>query len=251
MRDFTNLTRQAKQATAQRAWQNYLASNQFILRSNQIERSDRECLEERGLLTKIVKGWHIVFPSANESEKIAIWKSSFWIFCREYLNDRFGEDWCLSADNSLLLHVGNWKIPDHAVVVARGATNRFVRLLYDSTLYSSNHTLPEPDDIEICRGLRIYRLEPALVNATPEFYLNNSDDARRLLLQIVDRGLNVERIVSGDNLSGIGRLIGALEATGDEHSAQALRAGMRRAGRTLRICNPFSGQFGWKRPISP
>ena len=52
------------------------------------------------------------------------WYASFWRFCAAYLEERFGAEWCLSPEQSLSLHAGNWTVPRQLVVRSPGARNK-------------------------------------------------------------------------------------------------------------------------------
>jgi hypothetical protein len=59
-----------------------------------------------------MKGWLMSSsPSAREGDSTP-WYASFWEFCARYCQDRFGEAWHLSPEQSLLLHAQNTVIPD-------------------------------------------------------------------------------------------------------------------------------------------
>lgn len=54
-------------------------------------------------------------PQAQQQDTTP-WYASFWEFCSLYCNERFGKDWCLSPEQSLLLHAEAPTIPPQVVV---------------------------------------------------------------------------------------------------------------------------------------
>ena len=246
MRTYTRLTQLARQAEATRSWQRWREQRRAIIRSRELSRVERELLERQGLLLEIVKGWYFICPSAEPENNLAAWHGSFWRFCSEYLNERFADGWCLAPDTSLCLHAGNWTMPSQVLVCVNKSVNRSVRLPLGRSLLNSTQALPEPGDLEVHRDLRTFKLEAALVNASPEFYAANPEDARSLLGHLATQECDIARLTAGDNHSGVGRLIGALEHIGAEQKAQELRQAVRAAGHTTRVINPFTHHFPWK-----
>jgi len=80
------------------------------IQANDLTRVHKERLVKNGFLKEVLKGWYIPSrPDELEGESTA-WYASFWDFCSTYLNKRFGKDWCLSPEQSLLLHAGDWSV---------------------------------------------------------------------------------------------------------------------------------------------
>lgn len=230
----------SKQAQALESWKQLRRCKTLFVRAGELPREERESLERSRLLFEIVKGWYMVCPPDNVQSIERAWLDAFWPFCGQYLNNRFGSDWCLSADNSLLLHAGNWGVPALTSVCAHGANNRMVRLPFGTSLFNCNQSLPNHQDIVIRNGLRMYGLEAAFVDASPAFFAKNPHDARVVLAQLRDREPVMDCLISGDNLSSVGRLIGALRSIGAEQSARDIHTAMKAAGHTVRVLDPFT-----------
>jgi hypothetical protein len=81
------------------------------IRSSDLERTDRERLTANGFLLPVIKGWYVPARPDESTGESTAWYVSFWDFCASYLNERFGKDWCLSPEKSLLIHAGNRKAP--------------------------------------------------------------------------------------------------------------------------------------------
>ena len=111
------------------------ASGRRVFQSTEISRVHRERLLRNGFVQAVMRGWLISSsPSAGEGESTP-WYASFWEFCARYCNDRFGDKWHLSPEQSLLLHAENTVIPTQVIVYATRGTGNLVKLLFGTSLY--------------------------------------------------------------------------------------------------------------------
>ena len=81
------------------------------VRSADLTRTHRERLLKNGFLQEVMKGWYIPARPEERAGDSTAWYASFWEFCAGYLEERFGEEWCLSAEQSLFLHAGRLRGP--------------------------------------------------------------------------------------------------------------------------------------------
>lgn len=70
-------------------------------------RKYREILIKTGFIREVTKGWYIPADPAEKEGESTSWYSSYWEFAAKFLNYKFGDDRCLSAEQSLLIHAGN------------------------------------------------------------------------------------------------------------------------------------------------
>src|SRR5262245_66243278 len=78
-----------------------------VFQSNELTRTHRERLLENGFLQEVMKGWLISSgPGARVGDSTP-WYASFWEFCASYCDERFGEEWHLSPEQSLLFNAVN------------------------------------------------------------------------------------------------------------------------------------------------
>ena len=99
------------------------------IRSTDLSRTHRERLLKGGFLQHVMKGWYIPSGPDEATGESTAWYASYWQFCAAYLNARFGTDWTLSSEQSLLLHAGNRTVPRQLLVrVARNARNKVTQL---------------------------------------------------------------------------------------------------------------------------
>ena len=106
------------------------------IRSADLSRTHRERLAKAGFLQNVMKGWYIPSRPHEAGDESTAWYASFWTFCAAYLSARFGEDWVLSPEQSLLLHSDNRSVPGQLFVRSPKARNKV-------TLATSRRCLPE------------------------------------------------------------------------------------------------------------
>ena len=113
-----------------------------VFQSNELSRIHRERLLRTGFLQEVIKGWIIsASPSARAGDSTP-WYASFWEFCARYCEQRFGELWHLSPEQSLLLHSENTVIPKQAVINSpRGTNNKIMTIITNSNEIRNKPTL--------------------------------------------------------------------------------------------------------------
>jgi len=104
--------------------------NRHVFRSDDLSRVHRERLVENGFLQEVMKGWLISSSPDAQAGESTPWHASFWEFCARYCDERFGEQWHLSPEQSLFLHGERTVIPDQLVVHSPKATNNDIKLLF-------------------------------------------------------------------------------------------------------------------------
>ena len=112
------------------------------IRARDLSRTHRERLLRNGFLQEVIKGWYI--PSRPDEVKgdSTAWYASFWRFCAAYLEARFGARWCLSPEQSLSLHAGNWTVPGQLAARSPRAGNKVTKLPHGTSLLELRIALP-------------------------------------------------------------------------------------------------------------
>jgi hypothetical protein len=210
------------------------------IRSSDLERTDRERLTANGFLLPVIKGWYVpARPDGTAGESTA-WYASFRDFCASYLNERFGKDWCLSPEQSLLIHAGNRTVPRQLLVRAPKGDNKLTNLLHGTSLLSVRLKGPDEKDIEVTsEGLRLYALGPALIDCPPAIFQQNPTDIRAALAMIRDASELLAKLLEGGHSTIAGRLAGALRNIGRERIADEIIETMRAADYDVRESDPF------------
>src|SRR5205085_3918722 len=157
-----------------------------VFRSDDLSRVNRERLVANGFVQEVMRGWLISSsPSARAGDSTP-WYASFWEFCALYCNDRFGDEWHLSPEQSLLLHAENTVIPTQVIVYTTRGTNNTVRLLFGTSLYDLKQTeMPPPADVAIRDSLRLFSAATALVNVPAALFVRHPFESMLVLDSIL------------------------------------------------------------------
>lgn len=230
------------------------ADGRVAIRSRDLTRAVRELLLKHGFLQEVMKGWYIpARPGARAGDSTA-WYASFWDFARDYLTERFGADWSLTPEQSLVLLAGDTSVPRQLLVRAKGARNKASNFIHGTSLFEGDHTRPDGDDVAQWNGLRVFRPEAALLAAAPGFFELHPTEARIILSTQPDASALLGRLLKGGRTVIAGRLAGAFRNIGREREANEILSGMRSAGYDVRETDPFDGplpQAPYRRDPSP
>lgn len=214
-----------------------------VFRSNELSRAHRERLLRNGFLQEVMKGWLISSsPSAREGDSTP-WYASFWEFCARYCNERFGDEWHLSPEQSLLLQAENTVIPRQVVIYTPRGTNNTVELLFGTSLYDLKQPkMPPPADVSARDGLRLFSPSAALVRVPESFFIRNPIEAQVALASIRDTSEILRRLLDGGRSAIAGRLAGAFRRIGHSEVADEIVTTMKAAGYDVRETDPFEAQ---------
>ncbi len=191
-------------------------------------------------MQEVIKGWYV--PSRQDEVKgeSTAWYASFWRFCAAYLKERFATRWCLSPEQSLSLHAGNWTVPRQLVVRSPGAGNKVTKLRYDTSLLELRIAMPAAPHQEGKDGLRLFTVESALIECSPNYFSNNSTDVRAVLPMIRDASGLLARLLEGSHTVIAGRLAGAFRNIGRDRLADDIVKTMSAADYDVRETDPFT-----------
>ncbi|SFS78455.1 Fic family protein [Brevundimonas viscosa] len=209
------------------------------IRSKYLTRLTRELLLKHGFLQPVIKGWYVpAMPSGGPGETTA-WYTAFWQFCRDYLAERFGANWTLTPEQSLILHAGNFTVPRQLLVRAPAANNQPTQLIHGTSIFETALALPPPDERTEASGLRLYSPEAALVAATAGFFETHPTEARTVLAIQRDASAVLALLLRGGHSVVAGRLAGAFRNIGRDREADAILTAMKAADHTVRETDPF------------
>ncbi len=178
-----------------------------VFRSDDLSRVHRGRLVANGFLQEVMKGWLISSsPSGHEGESTP-WYASFWEFCARYCGDRFGEEWYLSPEPSLLLHGEKTVIPDQVVVNSPHGANNAIELLFGTSLYDLKvPAMPATADLVVRDGLRLFSPAAALVRVAESFFRRNPVETQVLLASLVDASDLLRLLLNGGHSAIAGYL---------------------------------------------
>lgn len=224
------------------------------IHTKNMTRTHRERLLSNGFIKEVMKGWYIsVRPDEPTGESTA-WYTSFWGFCADYLKSRFGNQWCLSPEQSLSIHSGNWNVPDQLLVRAPKGGNKPMFLLHETSIMDVRLKLPDKQDMASKDNIQLMTLPAALVSCVPGYYSNNPVETRAALSMISDASEVLPKLLEGGHSTIAGRLAGAFRNIGRSAIADNIIETMKAAGYSIAENDPFEERaaivFG-ERELSP
>jgi len=232
-----------KLASSLTALQRLQKDGRRVFQSKELSRVHRERLLHVGFLQEVMKGWLISSsPSARQGDSTP-WYASFWEFCARYCDERFGDEWHFSPEQSLLLHAENTVIPAQAVINSPKGTNNKIDLLFSTSLYDLKEAqMPPAVDVTVRDGLRLFTPAAALVRVSEAFLNRNPVETRVVLASIHDVSELLRRLLDGGHSVVAGRLAGAFRHAGRPDIADEIVATMKAAGYAVRQTAPSSLQ---------
>ncbi len=224
------------------------------INTKDMTRTHRERLIRNGFITEVMKGWYIsTRPDASTGESTA-WYASFWGFCAGYLHSKFGNEWCLSPEQSVKIQSENWSVPSQLLVRTPKGGNKPIFLLHGTSILDMRLKLPDTKDMESRENLQIVKLPAALISCSPGFYAKNPDEARTALSMISDASDILPHLLDGGRSTVAGRLAGAFRNIGRNGIADDIVNAMEAAGYSVPEKDPFKEEstiiFG-NRELSP
>lgn len=210
------------------------------IKANHLTRTHRERLLKNGFIREVMKGWYIPTRPDEAAGESTAWYASFWAFCADYLNERFGQEWCLSAEQSLSIHAGDWSVPRQVLVRTPKGGNKPTTLPHETSIFDVRLALPPDQDIEVKEGLRIFTLPAALIAASPTQFTEHPTLIRAALSAVTDASDVLSRLLEGGHSTIAGRLIGAFRNIGRTTIADNITETMKTAGYTIQESDPFN-----------
>ena len=212
---------------------------QVAVRASELTRTHRERLLKSGFIREVMKGWYVPARPDEPTGESTSWYASFWGFCTAYLNERFGDEWCLSPGQSLSIHTGNWSVPRQLLVRAPKGGNKPTGLLFDTSIFDLRLELPAKQDMAVKDGLRIFNLPAALIACSPSHFTARPVETRAALAMVQDASDVLSRLLAGGHSTIAGRLGGAMRNIGREQLADNIVKTMQSAGYTVNESDPF------------
>ncbi len=222
-----------------------------VFTSNQLTRTSRERLLKHGFLQEVMRGW-LMFakPSAMPGDTTP-WFASFWEFCRRYCEQRFGTQWNLSPEQSLLLHAENTTIPKQVIIHSPFAGNNRIELLFGTSFFAlRSKAMPDPRDLEIKNGLRMYGIVPALTRVPEAFFARYPIETQVVAASVREPSQLLARLLEGGHATIAGRLTGLFRRLGQPAMADEIVATMKAADHDVREADPFDADCVISPPAS-
>lgn len=214
-------------------------NGQVAIRASDMTRTHRERLLRNSFLLEVMKGWYIPTRPDERAEDSSAWYASFWSFCADYLNTRFKKEWCLSPEQSISLHSGNWTVPHQLLVRAPKGGNKPTKLLHQTSIFDVRLELPQTQSILEIEGMRVMNLSTALIACAPSHFKTHPIEIRSALSMITNASELLRKLLEGNHSTVAGRLAGAFRNIGRDKIADKLIATMKNGGHTITECDPF------------
>lgn len=215
-------------------------SGKTAIKANDLTRMQREILVRNGFLRPIVKGWYMPSRPGEKPGDSTPWYATMRDFIRGYCTERFGDQWYVSAEYSILMHVGATISPRQVVVNSPLAKNGLLNLPDNCSIVDCKVNDIPLGKIETIEGIRVLTLPRALIRVPSAFFINNVQDAHIALHQLRDASELNRELLEGGHSTIAGRLAGALRTVGRSELADDVLGTMRAAGFLVTESNPFS-----------
>ncbi|NSY14939.1 Fic family protein [Agrobacterium vitis] len=209
-----------------------------VVKSEELSRVHRERLQSNGFLEEIMKGWLAVNSRPSASNRIdAAWSTVYWEFVAKYLEDRFANEWRLSAEASVALWSENHSIPGQVIVRSPKANNQLVTLPSNTSLYLLRSRENEP---AVARErLRLMPIEEAICTLSPESWRTSATDVIAVIGSIRGTNTLLQYLLDGGRSHVGGRIAGALRHLGRNGDADTIIKTLESAGYNPHEDNPF------------
>ena len=211
----------------------------IAINTSMFSRVHRERLIQNNFLKEVTKGWYIAVPSNETQGDSTSWYTSYWSFCAQYLNDRYGSSYCISAEQSLQIHSGNRSVPTQLIIKSLEGPNGITMLPYNTSLFTMKSPLPDAAELTTIEGVRMLTLASSLIHISPGMFNRYPTDARTALSMIRDASDILGLLLDGGNSTKAGRLVGAFRNNKQEKIADDIIKTMQKAGYDVRETDPF------------
>ncbi|MCX2679827.1 Fic family protein [Galbibacter sp. EGI 63066] len=209
----------------------------------------RQLLVKNGFIREVTKGWYIATDPNEKDGETTAWYSSYWEFIARFLHRKYGGDWCLSADQSLLLHAGNRTVPQQLFVRSPKGNNKSTPLPHNTSLFNLKTDIPPAEQTITEEGIRMYNLQASLIYAGAPVYVHNAIDARTTLSLIRDASELLPILLENGHTTLAGRLAGAFRNIQRDRIADQIVETFKQADYDIREEDPFDMRLELK--LSP
>jgi len=216
------------------------------IKSSEMTRTHRERLVKHGFLTEVAKGWYIISNPNEKSGDTTSWYTSYWQFCAQYLNHKYGDNYCISADQSILIHSGNNTVPLQLIIRTPEAPNKNITLLHNTSILEIKANLPNKANLIEKNGIRMMTLHAALIACTPVLFEKNPIDIKTALASVTDASEILGNLLAGSHSTIAGRLAGAFRNIGRDRIADEILGAMKKAEYRVTETDPFQNKSAVK-----
>ena len=212
----------------------------IAIQTKDITRTHRERLQANGFIQEVMKGWYTPTRPDEPAGESTAWYASFWAFSTAYLTSRFGDEWCLSPEQSISLHIGDWTVPTQLLVRTPKGGNKPITLLHGTSIFDVRLEISDKaEDYDVKEGIPLISLPQALITCSPNQFTNKPIEMRTALSIISDPTEILRRLLKGSHTTIAGRLAGAFRNIGRDKFADEIITTMKSAGHKISETDPF------------
>ncbi|MDR3244388.1 MAG: cell filamentation protein Fic, partial [Elusimicrobiota bacterium] len=225
-----------------------------VVKTADLGRIHLDRLVKNGFLQEVIKGWYILARPDENRGDTTNWYSAYWAFIAKYANYRFGKNWCLSAEQSLIFHSGDKTVPKQIIIRISKGSNNVLNLLHKTSILYFRASIAKPLFYDGQFGLHLYSLPEALIECSPDFFKTDPITTRTCLSLISDVSDILKILIERGQTKKAGRLAGALRNLGYRSKADEIVATMKRMNYDVREADPFcehTTAVPYTHPISP
>ena len=215
-------TEQQKLAKALTELHQVLGSERGVVRGNQIRNAARVLLLEKGYLREILKGWYFVSDPLAAPGDTTPFFANYWEYLASYLSERFGSDYCLTAEHSLLRQAQYNVVPRQVNVMLAVNQSQIQELAFGHSvaLYPGGKSFPAPEYQETVMGVRCMSAPYCLVMLNPRYFKDYAREVQITMGKIDDPGAIAALI--DVNATGVARLVSAYRRIGRNEFAEGI-----------------------------
>jgi Fic family protein len=237
------LTEQQKLATALTELHRVLGSERGVVRGKQIKNTTRVLLLERGYLREILKGWYFVSDPLAAPGDTTPFFANYWEYLATYLSERFGADYCLTAEHSLLRHAQHNVVPKQVNAMLAVSQSQIQELAFGHTLalYPGGKSFPALADQQTLMGIRCMSAPYCLVMLNPRYFKDHAREVQIVMGKIEDPSA-IAALVDV-NATGVARLVSAYRRIGRSDLAEGILRQLSGLKAMLAVDDdPFAGE---------
>jgi hypothetical protein len=210
-----------------------------VIKADDLTRTHKERLLENGFIREVIKGWYIANRPDERNGDTTSWYASFWNFTSAYIDSRFGKEWCLSPEQSLALHSGNYAVPSQLLVRSPKASNNKISLLHGTSFFDSKVEIPNQNERVEIEGIQAYSLVSGLIACGADYFTRYPTDARTCLAMVKNASELLAKLLDEGKSVIAGRLAGAFRNIGKDEITDNIVITMKSAGYDVRESDPF------------
>lgn len=218
-------------------------AGKIAIKSDELSRTHKERLIANGFLKEVIRGWYIISRPDSRPGDTTFWYSNFWEFCSEFLTEKYNDNWCISAEQSVQLHAGNWTVPQQLIIRSPDANNFKTELLYDTSIFSIKSELPIKRETTELNRMKLLTIPASLIHCSSNTYIQNVTDVRTTLSMVPDSSELLALLLEGGHSTVAGRLAGAFRNNGQVRIADDIIKTMKAAGYDIREVDPFASKL--------